>query len=160
MKNELKAKILVTLQFALLGGLALSSHFSTNTTYFPATTFLMIFGFIVLILAYFALRPSLRISPIPKSGAEFISRGIYKYVRHPMYLGLLSIGMALAANASSAIGWILYLMLMVTLNVKANFEDRLLREIHPESFHYQIHTSKILPCLGGSCRDTCELKYK
>lgn len=158
MKNELKAKILVTLQFALLGGLALSSHFSTNTTYFPATTFLMIFGFIVLILAYFALRPSLRISPIPKNGAQFVSRGIYKYVRHPMYLGLLSIGMALAANASSAIGWILYLMLMVTLNVKANFEDRLLREIHPESFHYQIHTSKILPCLGGSCRDRCGLR--
>ena len=135
-------------------------NLETTSTYFPATTFLMIFGFIVLILAYFALRPSLRISPIPKSGAEFISRGIYKYVRHPMYLGLLSIGMALAANATSAIGWILYLMLMVTLNVKANFEDRLLREIHPESFHYQIHTSKILPCLGGSCRDTCELKYK
>ena len=158
MKNELKAKMLVTLQFALLGGLALASHFSTNTTYFPATTFLMIFGFIVLTFAYFALRPSLRISPIPKNGAQFVSRGIYKYVRHPMYLGLLSIGMALAANASSAIGWILYLMLMVTLNVKANFEDRLLREIHPESFHYQIHTSKILPCLGGSCRDRCGLR--
>ena len=160
MQRATKANILVALQFSLLGGLSLSSHFSTNTTYFPATTFLMIFGFIVLILAYFALRPSLRISPIPKNGAQFISQGVYKYVRHPMYLGLLSIGMALAANASNAIGWGLYLLLIATLNVKANFEDQLLREIHPESFHYQMHTSKILPCLGGSCRDTCEFKYK
>ncbi len=158
MHNEVKAKILVILQFSLLGLLLLASHFSSNTTYYPATTLLMVFGFATLTFAFFALRPSLRISPIPKAGSPLIARGIYKYVRHPMYLGLLSIGLALAANASNTAGWILYLVLMITLNTKANFEDRLLREIHPESMHYQMHTSKILPCLGGSCRTNCELK--
>ena len=155
MQNEVKAKILVTLQFSLLGSLLLDSHFSSNTTYFPAATFLVFLGFATLTFAFFALRPSLRISPIPKEGAPLIARGIYKYVRHPMYLGLLSIGLALAANSSNSAGWILYLVLMITLNVKANFEDGLLREIHPESMHYQMHTSKILPCLGGSCRENC-----
>ena len=158
MQNEVKARILVALQFTLLGSLLLDSHFSSNTTYYPATTFLMFFGFATLTFAFFALRPSLRISPIPKDGSPLIARGIYKYVRHPMYLGLLSIGLALAANASNTVGWILYIVLMITLNTKANFEDRLLREIHPESMHYQMHTSKILPCLGGSCRTNCELK--
>jgi len=158
MKNIAKGRFLVALQFGLLGGLFLASHFSTNNTYIPATTFLMIFGLAVIGAAYFVLRPSLRISPIPKEGAPFIVRGIYKYVRHPMYLGVLSIGMALAANADNAIGWSLWVLLLFTLNIKAKFEDALLRAIHPEAVHYQMHTSKILPCLGGSCRDNCELK--
>ena len=154
----MKAKVLVTFQFGLLGSLFLASHFSTNKTYLPATTFLMIFGVAVIGAAYFVLRPSLRISPIPKEGAPFIVRGIYKYVRHPMYLGVLSIGMSLASNADNVVGWILWILLLVTLNIKSKFEDSLLRKIHPEAVHYQMHTSKIIPCLGGSCRENCELK--
>lgn len=154
----MKAKILVALQFGQLGGLFLASHFSSNKTYFPATTFLMFFGFAVIGAAYFVLRPSLRISPIPKDGAPFIVRGIYKYVRHPMYLGVLSMGAAFAVNADNGLGWSLWVALLITLNMKSKFEDALLRAIHPEAVHYQMHTSKILPCLGGSCRDNCELK--
>ena len=115
----------------------------------------MFFGIATLAFAFFALRPSLRVSPIPRDGAPLIVRGIYKYVRHPMYLALLSIGLAFAANASNVIGWVLYLALIIVLNIKASFEDSLLRELHPEAVHYQMHTSKILPCLGGSCRDNC-----
>ena len=158
MSKEAKARILVFLQFFLLAALLLASHFSQNTTYFPATSILMLFGISVLFIAFINLRSSLRISPIPKENAAFISKGIYKYVRHPMYLGLLSIGMALAANANNGLGWILFVLIMIVLNVKANFEDALLREMHPESVHYQLHTSKIIPCLGGSCRDNCTLQ--
>ena len=152
---KIRANILVALQFSLLGGLLLASHFSSNTTYYPATTFFMFFGLATLVFAFIALRPSLRVSPIPRKDAPLIVLGIYKYVRHPMYLALLSIGLALAVNASNVIGWFLYLALIIVLNIKASFEDSLLRELHPEAVHYQMHTSKILPCLGGSCRDNC-----
>ena len=153
-----KANVLVALQFSLLFGLLLASHFSSNTTYYPVTTALMFSGLAILAFAFFALRPSLRVSPIPREGAPLIIKGIYKYVRHPMYFALLLIGMAFAANASDAIGWVLYIILVAVLNFKANYEDGLLRAIHPEATHYQMHTSKILPCLGGSCRDNCGLK--
>lgn len=152
------ARLLVGLQFGLLGALLINSHFSTNTSYYPATTVLMIFGLLVLGIAFLNLRPSLRVSPIPRPGAPLIVRGIYKYVRHPMYLGLLSIGMALNINASNFSGWILFVLLVITLNIKASLEDSLLLKAHSEALHYQMHTSKILPCLGGSCRDTCEFK--
>jgi protein-S-isoprenylcysteine O-methyltransferase Ste14 len=158
LNKKIKAGILVTLQFGILGALALDSHFSNNTTYLPATTFAMLFGLTIILLAYFNLRPSLKISPIPKSGAPLIAFGIYKYVRHPMYLGVLSIGVSLSANANNLLGWLLWLCLLVTLKIKAKFEDSLLREIHPEAIHYQMHTSAILPCLGGSCRESCNLK--
>jgi protein-S-isoprenylcysteine O-methyltransferase Ste14 len=158
LNKKIKAGILVTLQFGILGALALDSHFSRNTTYIPATTFAMLFGLTIIFLAYFNLRPSLKISPIPKPGAPFIANGIYKYVRHPMYLGVLSIGVALSANANNLLGWLLWCCLLVTLKIKSKFEDVLLREIHPEAFHYQIHTSAILPCLGGSCKDNCQIK--
>jgi protein-S-isoprenylcysteine O-methyltransferase Ste14 len=157
MQKEAKARLLVTLQFGLLFALVIAAQLSSNTSYLPATTTFMVLGLMTLGFAYLALLPSLRISPIPKDGAEFISVGIYRFVRHPMYLGLLLIGFSLAVNADDAMGWIIYLILMVVLNIKANFEDFLLRELHPESVHYQMHTSKILPCLGGSCRDNCEI---
>ena len=158
MSREFKAKILVVLQFGLLFALVIVAQLSSNTSYLPATTALMLFGLMTLGFAYLALRPSLRISPIPKNGAEFISVGIYRFVRHPMYLGLLLIGFSLAVNADNSMGWIIYLILLVVLNIKASFEDFLLRELHPKSVHYQLHTSRILPCLGGSCRDNCEIR--
>lgn len=159
MQNEIKAQVLVSLQFGLLFGLLLTALCSNNTTYFPATTFLMLFGWLVLLIAYFNLRPSLRISPIPKLNAPLIARGIYKYIRHPMYFGLLSIGLSLTINSNNTIGWVIYFALLVTLNFKANFEDSLLRKLHPEASYYQIHTSKILPCLGGSCKTTCMERF-
>lgn len=158
MNREFKAKILVTLQFTLLFALMVLAQISQNASYLPATICIFSLGLFTLGSAYLALRPSLRISPIPKKEAEFITRGIYRFVRHPMYLGLLLIGFSLAVNADDSFGWIVYLLLIFVLSIKATFEDKLLREVHPNAIHYQMHTSKILPCLGGSCRDNCALK--
>ena len=112
-------------------------------------------GSLVILLASVSLKPALRISPIPKTGAPLVARGIYRFVRHPMYLGVILIGFGLAGFSNSGYSWVVEFILVVNLNVKARFEDAFLREIHPESFHYQTHTSRIIPCVGGSCRDNC-----
>jgi protein-S-isoprenylcysteine O-methyltransferase Ste14 len=87
-----------------------------------------------------------------------IQSGIYSRVRHPMYLGVILIGASFAGFANSTLAWILEILLMVNLNIKARFEDALLRAEHPESMHYQLHVSRIMPCLGGSCRSNCLYK--
>lgn len=145
-------------QFFLLGMLFLLSILSFHKNVHSYLAFEIILAFVGALLILVAsrnLKPSLKISPIPKQNAPLISMGIYKYVRHPMYLAVILIGFSLAGYADSLAGWILEGILIATLNVKASFEDALLLELHPEAVHFQMHTSKLIPCMGNTCRSSC-----
>ena len=155
MKNTSKARLLVSAQFTLLAAIGIAAIANVHSEvhdYLLIEFSLIVLGLLVLFLAWQVLRPSLQISPLPKEGAIFISQGIYKYVRHPMYLGVILIGFGLAGFGNSVVSWILELLLILTLNFKASFEDGLLRERYPEAWHYQKHTAKVLPCMSRSCR--------
>jgi protein-S-isoprenylcysteine O-methyltransferase Ste14 len=128
------------LQFGLLGFLFLkpagailveSDFFSwiSAALYLGAAT---IFAF-----AYLALRPSLRVSPIPKPGAPLITVGIYKWFRHPMYLGVLLFGLGMLLNNLNLISIATYVVLGANMVVKANYEDQLLRARHSNAIVYQ-----------------------
>ena len=152
------AKTLVAIQFFMLAAIAIVGITKVHAkahTYLGMEIGLVALGLLIIASAGFALRPSLRISPIPKDNSPLIENGIYRRVRHPMYLGVILIGCGMAGYADSWISWILELVLIIDLNIKARFEDALLREIHPESMHYQMHVSRILPCMSGSCRTNC-----
>lgn len=152
------ARALVAVQFlllAIIGIFALSNISGSTHSYLLLEAGAVILGGLIIAIAGIALRPSLRISPIPKSDAPLIATGIYRLVRHPMYLGVILIGFGLAGYAGGIFSWILEAILILDLNLKARFEDKLLREIHPESIHYQLHVSRLIPCVGGSCRTTC-----
>ncbi len=154
------ANTLVGAQFTLLamiGVLAIHKISTTTHAYLDFEIGSVVLGSLVIVSAGFALRPALRISPIPKGDAPLIESGIYKRVRHPMYLGVILIGFGAAGHADSTASWVLEGLLIITLNVKARFEDALLMELHPESAHYQMHVSRILPCVGSSCRTNCQL---
>ena len=159
--RDVIAKTLAAMQFLMLAAIALDAltkvHAKTHS-YLGMEIGLVVLGLLVIGSAGVALRPSLRISPIPKDNSPLIETGIYRRVRHPMYLGVILIGCGMAGYGDSWISWLLELVLIIDLNIKARFEDALLREIHPESMHYQIHVSRILPCLGGSCRTNCGIE--
>jgi protein-S-isoprenylcysteine O-methyltransferase Ste14 len=87
--------------------------------------------------AYIALRPSLRVSPIPKPGAPLITVGIYKWFRHPMYLGVLMFGLGMLLNNFNLISITTYLVLGANMVVKANYEDQMLRTRHSNAIEYQ-----------------------
>ena len=142
----------------IIGINALSQFHKGPHSYMQFEVVSVSLGVLVIGAAGWVLRPSLRISPIPIPGAPLIATGIYKFVRHPMYLGVILIGFGMAGYADSWLGWSSEIILILNLNVKARFEDALLREIHPESLHYQLHVSRLVPCVGSSCRTSCVLK--
>ena len=152
------ARVLVAIQFlllAIIGVTAFSNMNGSQHNYLGLEASAIFLGALSIGIAGISLRPSLRISPIPKSDAPLIATGIYRWVRHPMYLGVILIGFGLAGYADGIFSWIMEAALILDLNIKARFEDELLREIHPESIHYQLHVSRLIPCVGGSCRTTC-----
>ena len=152
------AQTLVGIQFLSLGAIGVVAITRVTSRSHSSLAFevgAILFGIIIIGAAGIALRPSLRVSPIPKVDSPLIEIGIYKRVRHPMYLGTILIGFGLAGYTDSWLSWFFEAILIVNLNIKARFEDALLREIHPESVLYQMQVSRILPCLGASCRTRC-----
>ena len=104
-----------------------------------ATIFTLV-AIAIFIAAYVALKPSLRISPIPKPGATLIVVGIYKWFRHPMYLGVLIIGAGFLLNNLNIASTIIWIILLINMIVKARYEDELLLIRHPEARIYQSRT--------------------
>lgn len=152
------AAILVSVQFSALAILAWQAHKINSPAYRPFNNVMVGLGLLTIFIAYWSLRPSLKISPIPKAGAPFIATGIYRYLRHPMYLGVLLTAFGLAGRGDSALSWVVFTVLFLDLQIKSRLEDRLLAEIHPEAAHYQSHTSRLFPCLGTGCRGgSCSL---
>ena len=97
----------------------------------------MVLGLAILLVAFINLRPSLRVSPIPLPGAPLITVGIYKYFRHPMYLGVLLVGAAMATQNFDLLSLALWVALFAVLTIKAAMEDSLLRLAHPNAAEYQ-----------------------
>jgi len=95
--------------------------------------------------AYLALKPSLRVSPIPKPGAPLITVGIYKWFRHPMYLGVLMFGAGMLINNINFASILLFIALSINMVIKANYEDRLLRIRHSNALEYQ---QRVIGLLG------------
>lgn len=159
-RRVLLARVLVATQFSILIMLGVIGTFNISKSrhnYLLAEMASIIMGLLIIAAAGYSLKPSLRISPIPKADSPLIESGIYHRVRHPMYLAVILIGFGMAGYSDSGVAWILEVILIVDLNIKARFEDALLLEAHPEAFHYQMHVSRILPCMGGSCKSSCAI---
>jgi protein-S-isoprenylcysteine O-methyltransferase Ste14 len=84
-------------------------------------------------------------TPIPKEGAELVTSGIYRFVRHPIYSGVLLAALGLVILGSSAghiVGW---LALFVVLSVKASGEEAMLAKLHPGYDSYAKSTGRLIP---------------
>lgn len=138
--------LLVALQFALIAALVLTTRPPGTPVASIAAGFLLIVGIVVGIAALAANRlGNFNIRPELKSGARLVTRGIYRHVRHPMYLAvLLAMAAAIAADprAWRAASWI---VLLAVLLAKLAREERFLRAAFPEYDNYAKRTSRLVP---------------
>lgn len=86
-------------------------------------------------------------SPLPKptKGNTLSRRGIYKYIRHPMYTGLLLVGLAFVLSRPTVLVLLLYAAFVLVSNLKADLEERLLERLHPAYAAYSMEVSKFIP---------------
>lgn len=114
----------------------------------PYLVGLLILGAVVGLwgLLSFNLR-SFSIFPQPKENNKLTTRGIYKYIRHPMYSGLLIIGLSLLLSSITSLSVIIYIFLIAVLDLKATLEERMLTRIHKEYNEYIKNTYRFVPYL-------------
>jgi protein-S-isoprenylcysteine O-methyltransferase Ste14 len=143
----------VALQFVLLGVLLTAPRLPEP--YGALTPFVSLLGLVlmalasvVLLVSFVALGNSLTASPLPKQRGQLVTTGLYAYVRHPIYSGLLLLSLGVVLDA----GWwpqlVVALMLFLLLRIKAQFEESLLRKAYPKYASYALKTPMFFPRLG------------
>jgi protein-S-isoprenylcysteine O-methyltransferase Ste14 len=85
------------------------------------------------------------IYPDPSKGRALVMSGVYAYVRHPIYTGVLIVALGAALAHGSLYGFLIVLALAILFTVKSMYEERLLRQQYPEYQDYQKRTGRFLP---------------
>ena len=79
-------------------------------------------------------------------GHRLVTTGVYRIIRHPSYLGLLTNALGWALAFRSGVGLILVALLIPPLIVRINSEERLLSsEFGDEYESYRARTSRLIP---------------
>ena len=125
--------------FKLLGRLEF------NFTYSFVGIYILIFGMFFSIGALITLGKNLSPLPEPKPGADLVRKGMYKYCRHPLYLGILICSFGVFIYLRSIIHIFLFICLCILLRGKALREERGLLIRHPDYNFYRKYTPAIFP---------------
>ncbi len=106
---------------------------------------LAIIGVGILAWAFAALGRNLTPYPTPKTSAQLVTAGIYRWVRHPIYSGVLLIALGWAGFSESGWRLALFAALGVLFWAKSSYEERLLTQRFPTYSEYQRRTGRFWP---------------
>ncbi|MFQ3658981.1 MAG: isoprenylcysteine carboxylmethyltransferase family protein [Anaerolineae bacterium] len=146
--------VLVIVQFALLGALALATVLVEPVGDSPVklvgiVAFLV--GVVIFLLALYAYAQTNatlpHVVPDPKQGTQLVQRGIYRSIRHPIYTAVLAITGGVALYHGALIPLLLWGALLVLFYLKSDYEETLLRRAFPDYSAYRKRTGRFLPKL-------------
>ena len=148
MTDKTKGYLFVAAQFALLAALILipSTKGTIASTYIGGVL-LIAPGLILLYFAVKNLGRSLTANPVPKEDVQLVESGVYKFVRHPIYSGLLLAGLGTVVQAMDINKAYIWAALLIVLNFKAAWEEKLLAKKYSTYSEYMKRTGRFVPRL-------------
>lgn len=147
-----KAYGLVLIQFvlfAVIGGGYFALPRNTPTPQFVAGFIVVIIG---LAIGLYAIWEHGRVNksgpnavPTPRKDAELITSGLYRWVRHPIYTGVLAVGFGVAIAHGHIVIVVASILLLILLTYKSMYEEELLRAQYEGYADYMQATGRFLP---------------
>ncbi len=104
-----------------------------------------IIGVLVSITALLQLNKNLFPFPTPKEGTSLIKNGLYKYVRHPIYTGILATLLGYSIYSGSGYKFIIFLLLYILFFYKSIYEEKQLSIVFKEYVKYKTDTGRFSP---------------
>ncbi|NMM36522.1 MAG: isoprenylcysteine carboxylmethyltransferase family protein [Glaciimonas sp.] len=143
------SRLLVFAQLLLIALIAIPNPISRHAPELTATSIALFILGLIAIGAALAVMPArtLSVLPEPRSGGELVTRGIYRFIRHPMYLAVLLCGLAACLAYGSAGKWSLLALLAIVLIIKIRREERFLLARFSDYAAYRKKTKAIIPYL-------------
>jgi len=142
-KKEFYPQLLVFLQFTLIGLIALFSK-----GFFSSLVSMVIFvlgaGLGIWALLHNKLG-NFNIQPKMKEGAVLVTSGIYAFIRHPMYLSVIVMSLALVLSSVTLLQSFLFFALIGVLLLKAKREESLWIEKDETYAEYRAKSKFFLP---------------
>jgi protein-S-isoprenylcysteine O-methyltransferase Ste14 len=103
-------------------------------------------GLIILLWARTTLGRNWSTNVVFKEQHELIERGPYRYVRHPIYSGLLLMVLGIAIISGRVAGFVVFLAFFIGFWFKALQEERLLSRHFPEAYpNYKARVKALIP---------------
>ena len=143
----------VLVQAVLLGILLFGpTHFNADASIEPPNDLLLwcgygifILGTVIALIAAINLGKNLTPLPRPKENAELIQRGLYRFVRHPIYFGVIVLSLGWGLIQQSALVWLYVLIIAIFFDIKSRKEEQWLVERFSTYADYQGRVRKLIP---------------
>ena len=147
LKNFLKAAyeiILVFLQFFIISLHFFKWEFFTEKQIIQVTPFSYFVGFLIVIIAFIILLFSIKdlgrnLSPFPRpiNNSNLVTKGIYRFIRHPMYYSLVFISFGVFIIKLSIYYLFLSISLSLIIKLKIALEEQYLKNKFKNYFLYK-----------------------
>ena len=141
-------------QFVLLWAVAVAAALGGMPLVEPASTLVravggtaVFAGLLVVFGAAVQLRSAFSILPRPTETAKLVEAGLYRYVRHPIYSGVVLVCAGASVYAWSPSAALVTVALAVWLDLKARREEAWLRERFAGYAEYARRTKRFVPAI-------------
>lgn len=140
---RLSSWVLVSLQFAIIAYLLFDLNWVAYRADFQIW---QLFGALLAIGGLLGLGwRSFSVFPEPKARGRLVRSGVYAYIRHPMYAGILIFCGVLVWQNFNLIRLGGYALLFLVLVIKIILEERELEKKYPEYVEYKKITNRLIP---------------
>ena len=138
-----KGYFFVAVQFVLLALIFLTGPNLPNNLYLQL---LFALGVLIGAIGVWNMRISkLRTSPEVAEGSKLVTNGIYRHIRHPMYLGLILISLSLVLDYFTYLRLLFFVLLLINQYFKLSYEEELLEKHFKDYKEYRKKTKKLIP---------------
>ena len=138
----------VAAQFALIGLMVVlprEVHYVASDVWRTIGMGLMVAGAAVGFWSAAFLGRGLTPTPVPNGATELVTRGPYRYVRHPMYVAVILFMGGVAIRSGSWFAWPLLAGLLALFHVKSRWEEGQLQEVFRGYDAYMGRTPRFVP---------------
>jgi len=148
MKNHITGWLFVAIQGLILVALIVipGSNAWPTPSWVHAAATVAIFGGLALIgVASLKLGPGITPTPMPSSMGRLTTTGLYRWMRHPIYTGVLTIVIGMTFQSGSWISLAVGVSAFGFFSVKARWEEARLAERYDGYSEYAKRTPRFFP---------------
>ena len=106
-----------------------------------------VIGLLTALIALMQLNTNLSPFPTPKSNTTLITNGVYKFVRHPIYTGIILITFGYGLYTDSLYKIVISIILYTLFYFKSSYEEKRLKTTFSDYEGYQKHAGRFFPKL-------------